>query len=153
MTRGCRCFGRSPATPVPLQQDAACGPSFEPFTADSRHALIYCADPTTVEALFDATPSGTIRRLSVGSAEDLANFAVDGSVVTFADGLRHTPEDQDLSATVDIKRADLEAATLAPTTLVGQAYTLYFPSGDRRRIVYTWDRDPASPGLFVLRVR
>jgi hypothetical protein len=57
-----------------------------------------------------------------------------------------------LSATVDIKLVDLAAATLAPRTLVSNAYSNYFPTRNRRRIVFTSDADPAAQGLFVLRL-
>ncbi len=143
----------APSPLVHLQQDAECGPSFEPFSADSKHALVYCSDPRTAIALFDASSSGVVRPLSVGSAEDGVNFAVEGSTITFADNLEHSPADQDLSATVEIKKVDLDAATLAPTTLVHRAYALYFPSGDRKRIVFSSDDDPSSSGLFVMPVR
>src|SRR5262249_51976472 len=113
----------------------------------------YCVDPTTVFALFDASSSGAIRRLSAGSAEDFTNFAVDGSTITFADNFVHTPDDGDLSSRADIRIVDLSATAAAPRTLVAGAYSFYFPTGDRRAVVYSWDRDPANQGLFVLRVR
>jgi hypothetical protein len=141
---------QAPATPMVLAQNNTCFPSFEPFSADSQHALLYCPDATSVFALYDGGSAGVMRKLTTGSAEDGVNFAVDDGVIAYADNLVHTPADQDLSATIDIKLVDLAAPTLAPRTLVSNAYSSFFPTRNRRRIVFTSDADPTAQGLFVL---
>lgn len=143
---------QAPSAAVTMQADPSCYPSFEPFSADSRHTLLYCNDDASVTALYDGSRAGTLRKITSGSAEDWTNFAVEGAVITYADDLVHSPADQDLSATVDIKELDLAAATLAPKTLAAGAYSIYFPTRDRRSVVFTSDNG-AAHGLYALRIR
>jgi len=131
------------STKVPLQQNMICSPNLEPFTADSKHALVYCFD--TQWSLTSATLAGEITQISTGDVADFNNFAVANSVITFSDNRTF---DADGVGTSDIKTIDLAASAPVANVVAPGAFGHYLPTDDRRRIVYSDHR-----GLFVKRVR
>ena len=131
-------------TRVTLEEDAPCGPSFEPFAADSKHALVYCSNVDGTTSLSSIDTSGAGRLINTGDALDGLNFAVERGVITFADDFVQTP---DGVQTVDIKLLDLNSSAAA-ITVAGGVFTNYFPTADRKRIAYS-----SAAGLFVQRVR
>src|SRR5262249_12129014 len=116
------------------------------------HALYYTFDVTTGgSTLFAASLAGDNRQVSSGAPTEFEHFALAGSLVAFSDHLDGTGVD--LLDRNDIVLADVGAAQIAPVTLAAGAYNLFFPTPDRRSVVFTSDHDPAATGLFVVRVR
>jgi len=141
-----------PPMPLPLQSDPVVLQSFELFTSDSTHGLYYKFDPTTGGlTLFAASLAGDNRAVSSGAPTEVEHFALTGSLVAYSDNLVGTGID--LLDKTDIVLADVGAAQIAPVTLAPEAYNLFFPTADRRAIVYTSDHDPNDSGLFIVRTR
>jgi hypothetical protein len=145
-------IAHTPPAPLQLQASTIAAQSFELFTRDSSHALYYTFDVTNgATRLFAASLAGDNRQISSGAPTEFAHFALTGSLVAFSDNLVGTGID--LFDRNDIVLADVGATQIAPVTLAVQAYNLFFPTHDRRAIVFTSDHDPAATGLFIIATR
>lgn len=143
-------LSQSPPRSIHLADPGSTTP-YELFTTDSSHALYYVFDPTTGNpTLFAASPAGDNRAVSSGDANEFENFSMTGTLVAYSDHMIGTGID--LFDRHDIQLADVGAGEIAPVTLAAGAYNLFFPTPDRRSLVYTSDAGPET-GLFLLRVR
>jgi hypothetical protein len=127
-------------------------PAFEMFTADSSHALYYMVDGVSPNStLFAASLAGDNRQVSSGTPTEFVFFGLRDSEVVYSDHMNGTGIGMfDLH---DLMLADVGADRIAPRLLAGQVYNLFFPTRDRRWVLYTSDSDPHGAGLLAVRAR
>jgi hypothetical protein len=128
---------------------------FEVFTADSKYAL-YVADvdfSTQLGALFAADRSGSARQISEDRSV-YVNFAATGSVVSFNDQpvFNSAPAGSFNFTTADLHVVDAGRPNKPARLIAKQAYVFYFPSHDRRGLVFTTDAAD-QPGLYLASAR
>jgi hypothetical protein len=146
---------RTPTQPVELVHDLTATTFGELFTEDSSHALYYVADPSGNLALYAASSAVDNRQISDGFSA-WNNFAATGSRISYLDHAVIDPNDTSPNAfpslgtvTADLHIIDVAAPRCEPWLLAKQAYAGYFPTQQRKSVVYSWDRVLELSGLYV----
>ncbi len=136
-----------------LETDNLATRGTEIFTADSRFALFLDSPDLNngTAALMAATRHGA-RQVSTGN-QVFDVFHATQSVVTFTQSPTYDPRREFLLSTGDLFVVDVSAPNATPTLISRQAGLFYFPSADRRRVVFTSKTEPEGPGLYVANVR
>ena len=127
---------------------ATCGPAFEPFSRDGRHALLYCLNAAAGSYSLLTASHDTPAQVISSGATAFQHFGLAGSEILYADNVTATAT----GVAFDLKLADLQAPA-AQTTLIAGAATNFVLTADRRHVVYSREDDPQSAGLYLARVR
>jgi hypothetical protein len=125
-------------------------PGFEIFTSDSRFVL-YALNPNPFGqgTLFAADRNGAAHQLSEDDTMFI-NWAGAGSVVSYNDQpvFNSAPLGQNYASTADLHVIDAARPGSVPRLVAKQAHLFYFPSHQRRGLVFTSDAE-ARPGLYL----
>ena len=133
---------------VTLGSGLTCGPSYEPFTRDGHHALLYCLDATAGYFSLTTASYGEAPHVVSSGATAFQHFGLGGGRILYADNVAATAT----GAAFDLKVVDLRQPT-AQTTLVAGAATNFVITPDARYVVYSREDDAEHAGLYVERVR
>lgn len=132
--------------PVALRTVPDAIPGAEIATRNSSHMLYYTIDQAGNVALFAGGRDGVSRQISTGTTTIGVHDGVHDSVLVYSDAAVGPVTDP--MSTTDIMLADVADPARRPRTVARQAHDLFFPTRDRRFVVYTSDTE-AGGGLFV----
>jgi hypothetical protein len=136
--------------PVALRTTPDAIPGAEIATRNSSHMLYYTIDETGNVVLYAGGRDGVSRRISTGTTTIGVHYGIRDSVLAYSDAAVGAASDP--LSTTDIMIADIADPSRRPRAVARQAHDLFFPTRDRRFIVYTSDVE-AGGGLFVAYVR
>ena len=110
----------------------------------------YAIDAIGNVVLYAGARDGVSRQVSTGTTTFGVHYGIRDSVIAYSDAAVGAATDP--QSTTDIMLADLADPSRRPRAVARQAHDLFFPTRDRRFIVYTSDVE-AGGGLFVAFVR
>jgi hypothetical protein len=132
--------------PIALRTTPDAIPSNEIATRNSSHMLYYTIDGTGNAVLNAGGRDGVSRQISTGTTTIAIHYGLHDSVLAYSDNAISAVSDP--QSTTDIMIADLADPSRPPRVVARQAHDLFFPTRDRRFMVYTSDVE-AGGGLFV----
>jgi hypothetical protein len=140
------------ATSVTLEPTTTAAFGSELYTSDSKFAMYFTLpDPTGFTGkLFAGSRDGSHQ---VGTSANVFDVlrAADGRV-SYSDNPVLDATNQFFASTADLVVAD-PGGHDAPHVVSAAADLFYFPTGDRRRLVYTSQHESNGPGLYLATAR
>ena len=132
--------------PIALRTTPDAIPSNEIATRNSSHMLYYTIDGAGNAVLYAGGRDGVSRRISTGTTTIGVHYGIHDSVLAYSDSAVGAASDP--QSTTDIMIADLADPSRRSRVVARQAHDLFFPTRDRRFIIYTSDVEGGG-GLFI----